>query len=176
MKKKVVILVVAHEGYQPIEYGIPYELLKNAGVAVMTGSNKPGIATAKDFSSTTVDVTLEQINPALCDGIFLIGGPGALEALDVPLMHTLLQQIKALGKLYGAICISSRILAHANVLGGRKATGWNEDQKLEEIFKKYAVTYVPEPVVVDHNVITAVGPQAAQFFGKALLKALNYAS
>ena len=173
MKGKKVILVVAHEGYQPVEYGIPYQLLKNAGITVLTASNKPGMATAKDLSSTPVDITLEQINPVLYDGIFLIGGPGALKALDNSVMHALLQQMKALQKHYGAICISPRILAHANVLGGKKATGWNEDHKLEEIFKKYAVIYAPEPVVIDHEVITAVGPQAAQAFGQAILNALS---
>ena len=44
----------------------------------------------------------------------------------------------------------------------KKATGWNEDGKLESIFKKYAVTYVKEPVVIDDNVVTAEGPNAAK--------------
>jgi protease I len=173
MAHKTVILLVAQEGYQPMEYGVTQEILASAGVGVITASNKPGVALATDSSTTMVEMTLEQINPTLYDGLFLIGGQRALEFLDNSVVYTLLQEMKALNKLYGAICISPRILAHAQVLGGKKATGWNKDHQLETIFKKYAAIYVPQEIVVDGNVITASGPEASQAFAQAILKALG---
>lgn len=173
MTKPTIILLIAHEGYQQIEYGVTAEVLKSNGINVVTASDQDGFATAKDSSSTAVDLTISQINPTLCDGLFLIGGPGALECLNTPAVHGLLEQMMALKKPYGAICISPRILAQANVLGGKKATGWNEDNALEDIFKAHAVVYEKKQVVTDGNVVTAVGPQDAQGFAQAILQVLS---
>lgn len=172
--KKNVVLLIAHEGYQQIEYGLPREILASTtNINVITASDEAGTAIAKDSSSSTVDMTVEQIKPTEIDGLFLIGGPGALDCLNTPQVHTLLQQMMALEKPYGAICISSRILAQAGVLGKKKATGWNGDNKLEGIFKKHGVTYVHQPVVIDGKVVTAEGPDAAQSFAQAIVKVLG---
>jgi len=168
-----VILLVAHEGYQPIEYGITKEILKEAGMQVLTASDKPGTATSRNSSTTHVDLTCEEIDPEKIDGLFLIGGPGALEHLDTPLVYSLVQEMMSLGKPYGAICIASRILAKAGVLGGKKATGWDGDKELTSIFQEHAVTYKHEPVTIDGTVVTATDPAAAERFGKALVKVLK---
>ncbi len=174
MTKKTVVLLIAHEGYHQIEYGVTREILaSDSNLTVLTASDEAGVAIAKDSSSTTVDLTIEQINPTTIDGLFLIGGPGAMTCLDKPEVYTLLQQMMALKKPYGAICISPRILAKANVLGGKKATGWDDDNKLEDIFKSYAVVKVDQPVVTDGNVVTATGPDAAQGFAQAILRVLG---
>lgn len=172
MDKKRVILLIAHEGYQPVEYGVTKEVLLSKGIDVITASDEPGTAVAKDSSSTPVDTTIDKINPEQYDGLFLIGGPGAMECLNTEPVHRLLQEMKALHKPYGAICISSRILAQANVLGGKKATGWNDDHELDDIFDSYAVTYVHHPVVVDGTIVTATGPAAAQEFGETIAKVI----
>lgn len=172
MAKKV-ILAVAHQGYQSIEYGITAEVLKSSGVTVYTASDEPEVAVAKDGSTTVVDLTLDQINPLLYDGLFLIGGPGALECLDNTIVHTLLQQMMALKKAYGAICIAPRILAKAEVLGGKHATGWDGDNKLESIFLQHAVLYQHKAVVIDGTTVTATDPHAAQDFAHAILHVLG---
>ena len=78
----------------------------------------------------------------------------------------------ALKKSYGSICIASRILAKAGVLGNKKATGWDGDDKLSAIFTNHAVTYVKETCVVDGNVVTATDPAAAKEFGENILKVI----
>lgn len=170
-KHKKVALVIASNGFQQTEYGVPKEMLSNDGIKIITVSDKPTVAIAKDKSVVDVDITIDQVNPLDLDGFFLIGGPGALEHLDTPKVHDLLNQFEILKKPYGAICISPRILAHAGVLMGKKATGWNEDQQLEQIFKKHGVTYISDkPVVIDNLVITATGPNAAEEFALAILQ------
>ena len=77
-----VLFIVAHEGYQPVEYAEPKKILEDAGFTVITASDKPGKATDKDGGTTTVDLTLDQVKPEDYDGVFFIGGPGALEHLD----------------------------------------------------------------------------------------------
>lgn len=178
MPNKKVLLIVASEGYQPIEYGHTRKILENAGVQVEVGSDSTNIATASDskysqYATANVDVTLNQIDPNKYDGIFIIGGSGAIDYLNNQTTHKIMQKIAELERPCGAICISPRILVAAGILRGKKATGWNEDNNLEGIFKKYNSYYIEESVVVDGNIVTADGPKAAMSFGKAILALLQ---
>lgn len=168
-----VVLVVAHQGYQPVEYSIPKKTLTQAGFTVVTASNKAGTAMAKDGSTTPVDILIDNVNPAVYAGIFFIGGPGAMEALDTPISYSLIAQAARLGKPLGGICVAPRILARAGVLTDINATGWDGDNKLKEVFQEYGVNYVAQPVVTDDLIVTAQGPAVAQVFADAIVKVLN---
>lgn len=170
---KKIAFVVASIGYQPVEYGVPYQILDSDGIKILTVSDKAGVAQAKDSSTTVVDLTLEQLNPVDFDGVYVIGGPGAMLYLNTPRMHDILRQMQILKKSYGAICISPRILAQAGVLKEKNATGWNDDNNLAQIFKQHDVNYVHQDVVVDGNIVTATGPGAAQEFALAILKIMK---
>ena len=164
-----VLFVVASVGYQPKEYTIPKQIVSHEGIEVVTASNGNGVATASDGSSTKIDFSLNQINLEGYAGIFFIGGPGALESLDNQESYRLLSQAQRLNIPYGAICISPRILAHAHTLTGKRATGWDGDGKLTEVFNQSGVIRVAHEVVIDGNVVTASGPEAAHEFGKAIV-------
>ena len=168
MKKKIA-LVVASEGYQPTEYGVPKKLLEEAGFEVVTVSDIAGEVTASDNTTTQATVALKDFEASSVDGVFYIGGPGALTHLDNQETNRILNEAMIQGLVYGAICISPRILAKAHVLIGKKATGWNEDGELEQIFAENNVEYISEGVVVDGNSITADGPGSAQKFGEAIV-------
>lgn len=170
---KKVLLVIAFQGYQPIEYTEPKNILLASGHEVVTASDELGIATTNNNEyNTKVDLKIEDINVDNFVGLFFIGGPGALEHLDNKKTYQLLQKWQTTGKPYGAICISPRILARARVLKNKKATGWNNDGELEKIFTQSEVRYIPESVVIDGNIITADGPMSATKFGEEILKLL----
>ena len=168
MSKKVA-LVVAHEGFQPIEYGEPKKMLETAGVTVVTVSDQPGTAVSKVGDSVAVDVSLSDMNPSEYDGIFLIGGSGALKHLNDIKTHEVMKKAAASNRPWGAICISPRILAEAGLLQGRHFTGWNHDNELEKIAMSAGAWYARESVVVDGTLITADGPESAKEFGEAIL-------
>lgn len=173
MSNKKVLLVVAHEGYQPIEYGRPKEVLKAAGFEVETASNLHGAASTKDDGSVDVHLTVQEVNAADYEGIFFIGGPGAMEHLDNEHSYSLMRNTVNAHVPLGAICVSTRILAKAGVLKGKKATGWDADGELAGVFQEHGVNYVHEDVVVDGAIITAVGPDVAQSFGEEILALLQ---
>lgn len=168
---KKVLLIVAHYGFQPLEYGIPKKILEDNGVEVVTASDKSGKAiSALTQEKIKVDLVLDNIVVENYDGIFLIGGPGALEYLDNEVTHRIIQEAKDNNKLFGAICISPRILAKAGVLSGKKVTGWNKDGQLDEILIMAGAEYIKKPVVVDGKLITGWGPDAASEFGQTILE------
>lgn len=170
---KKVALLIANDGYQAKEYNNTKEVLVSDGVHVITVSNLPGLAMASNGDGAEIDSTLDQVHIAELDGIFLIGGPGALTHLDNPAVHNLLHDAQALNKAYGAICIAPRILAHAGVLKNKHATGWDEDHALANIFKEHKVTYIKKSVVTDGKIVTAEGPEAADDFGAAIAAAIK---
>lgn len=165
---KKVALVIAHHGFQADEYNLTKLALEAAGITVVTVSDEAGRATAHDESQAEVDCTVDDMVVRHYNGVFLIGGSGALDHLDTPIMHQKLAEVYAIGSAYGAICISPRILAHINLLRHKKATGWNGDKALLPIFDTYGVTFVNQPVVIDGNVVTGSGPSAASAFGAAI--------
>lgn len=171
---KSVLLIVAHKGFQPVEYSEPKRILQAGGVKVFTASNKGGEAVSSlTFEKIGVDVSLDKVNVGDYDGVFFIGGPGAMENLDNELSYKVAKAMAVSGKLWGAICVSPRILAHAGVLAGHKVTGWDEDGALAKILERAGAEYVRKPVVEDGNLITAKNPQAATDFGRQILEKLK---
>jgi len=170
---KNILLVIAGEGFQQKEYFDTTEVLKQAGFRVTTASDVSGVAASQDGSRVVVDMILEKVNPDCFDGIFFIGGPGALQHLDNQESNRILNEMMILQRPYGAICIAPRILAHAHVLVGKRATGWDEDNELAQIFAQNNVEYVRESVVVDGNIVTGNGPAAAREFGEAIVSVLT---
>lgn len=173
MAHRKVLLVIAYEGYQPLEYTIPKKTLEKAGFAVITASNKLGIATAKDKTTTKVDITTEQAIAADYEAIILVGGPGTLDNLDNQVTYQLITEARDLEKIVAAICIATRILARASILTDVAATGWDGDDQLGEIYEENGAIYTQAPVVVDQGIITATDPSAAQDFADAILRELK---
>lgn len=168
-----ILMIIAHDGFQELEYQLPKKTFEQAGFAVVTASNKPGTATAKDKSRAKVDITTEQAIAKDFIAIVLVGGPGAMDNLDNEITYQLLREAHELGMLIAAICISPRILAHASLLEDVAATGWDGDEELADIYDEYGVTYVQAPVVNDQNFITATDPSASQEFADTILRSLK---
>ncbi len=174
-----ILLIVAHQGYQATEYGVTRSILESAGFKVVIASNRSGTAhsmplgVSHPYDHVTVDIDISEVKAENYDGIFLIGGSGALQALDTNIVHTFMNDAYTHNKIVGAICISPRILARAGILANKSATGWDGDHKLENVLKKYKVTYHNKPVVIDGTIITAKDPFAAEEFGKTIVKIVN---
>lgn len=165
--EKKVALIVASQGFQTKEYSHTKNALAKEHIAVETFSDKV-YAVSHDEHLRVEAKELEHLNSGEFDGMFLIGGPGALKQLDTPSVYKLIKKFVESGKPWGAICISPRILANAQVLKGRKATGWDGDGQLAQVFKKHGVIYVTAHVVVDGELVTADGPEAATEFGQKI--------
>lgn len=171
---KKVLLVIAHQDFQPVEYGGTKKVLLQASVHVVTASDQPGVATAADTGEqVTVDLALDQVHTAEYDGVFFVGGPGALRHLDNAHSYRIIRSAAALDIPWGAICIAPRILANAGVLKDKKVTGWDGDGELAGILEESAAVYERTPVVADGNLITANGPEAAEAFGQKIVQSLH---
>lgn len=166
---KSIAIIIAHVGYQPVEYGVPKKIFQEAGYKVVTVSDKPGKAQATDGSKTDVDVVLSKFDPKEYEAVVFVGGGGALEHLDNDISYRIIQNAVMANKVVAAICIAPRILAKAGALVSHTATGWDEDGLLKGVFDKHAVIYQNAPVIKDKRVVTAKGPAQAADFAHAVL-------
>lgn len=178
---KKILLIVANNGFQATEYNGTKNVLIEAGFDVVTASDKPEglsetpfVATAHDGSTVNVDLGLEEVFAGDYAGIFIIGGPGAIEHLDNYLTYAIVQDADKIEDIvFGAICIAPRILANAGVLRGRKVTGWDNDKELQHVLDEAEALYIKTHVVVDRNLITATGPSATKDFAEAIVTAIK---
>lgn len=175
LENKKVALIISFRDFRDKEYFLPKEILENFGVRVITVSNKEGIAIGADGGETKVDLVLEDLKVEEFDGIFFIGGPGALKNLDNETSYRIAREAVEKGKTVGAICISPTILAKAGVLKGKRATVWTSplDKTGEKALKENGAEFLKEDVVVDGRIITASGPEAAKVFGEKIVEALK---
>lgn len=168
-------MIVAFRDFRDVEYFIPKEIFEKAGIEVKTASNKTGVAIGADGGEAKVDLLVSEINPKDYDAIIFVGGPGALNSLDNETSYELIKQAVSENKIVAAICISPVILAKSGVLKGKKATVWSSlfDKSPINTLKEHGANYEGKSIVRDGKIITANGPNAAEEFGKEILKALT---
>lgn len=167
-----VALLIASNGFQETEYRQTKEAVLDAGFLIKTVSDGP-IAVSHHGNEQVVDEYLSDLDVRTVDGVFLIGGKGAMTHLDNQETNRIVNEAMLLQKAYGGICITPRILAKANVLINKKATGWNGDGELESLFVHNHVVYVPDLVVTDGLIVTASAPESAREFGEAIVRVLK---
>jgi protease I len=160
-----ILVVLAPEKFQDDEFFIPKHILESAKIKITTTSLEK-IAESTEEKIVKIDILLTDVKSEDYDAILIVGGPGAITYIDNPTIHKLINDFNDEKKLISAICISPATLARAGVLINKQATIWNGKK---EIFKETDVEFVDEPVVIDENIITANGPEAAEEFAKAII-------
>ena len=177
--EKCLVLVVPSKDFEWVEYDVVRNILEDAGCEIFIASDNPIEAVANNSQSIAVDGGLPEIDVSKYDGIFFIGGPGTISCLDTPHAYRLVKEAKSMDIAYGAIDLAVRVLAHANGLVGKAATGLNTDGQLEAIltthgarYRKAATKKKPD-IIVDKGVITAEDSRDAQAFAQGILKLLE---
>lgn len=169
---KKILFVIAYNNFKDEEYAIPRSILKDKGFSITTASNKKGIALGVNGLDVEVNYLINEIDINDFDVLVFVGGSGCLGALDNQDSYNLINQAKKDDKVITAICIAPVILAKAGVLKGKKATVWSSpmDKSPIKILTQNGAIFENLDVVVDGNIITANGPQAAEEFGIAISK------
>ena len=166
IRMKKVLFILAKEGFRDEEFFTPAEILKNAGNQFFVASDAPAgkIAIGANGGAIKIDFDL----------IVFVGGPGALKYLNNEISYQIARKTIEAGKKLAAICIAPTILARAGVLKGKRATAWTSalNKKSIDILKENGAIYEDKPVVED-EIITANGPEAAEEFGNVLKKILE---
>jgi 4-methyl-5(b-hydroxyethyl)-thiazole monophosphate biosynthesis len=162
------VLVPLADGCEELEAVTLIDLLRRAGIEVVTAGLKPGIVTASRGVQLVPDVTLDVALQDDYDMVALPGGmPGAAHLKTDVRIVELLKNMAADGRYTAAICAAPMVLAEAGLLSGRQATSY--PGFLDAVPD---VTVSAEAVVRDGTVLTSRGPGTAMDFALALIEVL----
>jgi protease I len=166
---KRVVFVTAPEIFRDEEYCEPKKVLENAGIEVVTASVKLGELIGKLGYKAVSSILIENIKESKFDAIIFVGGGGASVYFENLAALKLANDFYNANKIVGAICIAGVILANSGILKGKKATVFIDGK---EALLKGGANFTGNPVEIDGNIITANGPDAAESFGKEIMKGI----
>ena len=162
------IPVFLANGFEEIEALATVDILRRAGVEVVTVGVGGKNAVGAHGIAVCADIVEDELDIAAIDGVVLPGGmPGTtnLEASDV--VRTAVKSAYERGLLVAAICAAPSILGHGGYLNGKKATCY---PGFEPELTNAAV--INEGVVRDGSIITASGAGVAVDFALELVRYL----
>lgn len=180
MPKKI-LLVLAQNGYQDLEYEGTRDVLVQAGMDIVVASAAGGPCKGRFGGTVESSIPLATVRVEEYDVIVFIGGPGAEAYTRHPAALRIAHEAVRASIPLGAICIAPLILAKARVLDGKRATVWDSSSTgsgqaggaQAAILEQYGATYTGDAVTRDGLIVTANGPDAAEEFGKTLLEVMS---
>lgn len=163
------VLVILAEGFEEIEAITPIDVLKRAGLEVVTAGVRSKQVTGAHGIKLETDLLLSDY-PGLPDAVILPGGlPGAQNLADSAEVTELVRKMNDQKKIVGAICAApALVLAPKGILNGKKATCY---PGFEKNFSS-KVSFSTERVIVDGHIVTSKGPGSALEFALELVRIL----
>lgn len=163
------VYVLLGTGFEEIEAITPVDLLRRAGIGVITvGLNGQTVYGSHNIP-ITADITIEQMDISDMDMVVLPGGLGGVRsiaacqrALDV------ISHAHAHGKFVAAICAAPTVLAQLHITDGKAAVcypGCEPEMGNAQI--------LPDACVRQGNIITAASAGCAVSFALELISALK---
>lgn len=164
------VLVPLAPGFEELEAVTVVDLLRRAGVEVVTAGLADGPVRASRGVVVVPDTTLDRIADDDFDMIVLPGGlPGADHLNADPRIHRILRRTAAAGGYTAAICAAPKVLAGAGLLDGRKATGY---PGVLDRLNLPRTELLQRAVVTDGRIVTSRGPGTAMDFALELIERL----
>ena len=162
------VLVPLAEGCEELEAVTIIDILRRAGIDVVTAGLTPGPVRASRGVTLVPDTLLDTVLSSDFDMIVLPGGKGGAERLAAdPRVRDLLMKAAEDGNYLAAICAAPRVLAEAGLLAGRRATSF--PGILDDI---QGIKLSRDPVVRDGTIVTSRGPGTAMDFALELVRLL----
>ena len=165
------VLVPLAQGCEELEAVTIIDLLRRAGIEVVTAGLEPGPVTCSRGVVLMPDTTLDEVLEEEFDMVVLPGGlPGADHLQSDPRIIELLQRMAEKGRYVAAICAAPKVLASAGLLEGRQATSY---PGVLESLELPTTKVLEKPVVADDRVVTSRGPGTAMDFALDLIERLE---
>ncbi len=164
------VLVPLAQGCEELEAVTIVDLLRRAGIEVVTAGLDDRPVVASRGMVLIADMTLDQALQKDYDMIVLPGGlPGADHLNQDSRIQSLLKKMSGEGKFIAAICAAPKVLASAGLLDGRQATSY--PGSLDDSYIR-GMDYREQAVVIDNKLITSRGPGTAMDFALNLIEQL----
>jgi len=164
--------ILIDEMFEDVEYKKPALAFKNAGHSIIhIGLRKGQIVKGKRYRTpVTIERSVTDFDVETLDALLIPGGcsPDHLRGYDSAVKFV--QDYFKTGKPIFAICHAPQILITADLIKGRKITGW---RSIITDIKNSGAEFIDNEVVEDGNIISSRGPQDIPAFINASLARLK---
>ncbi len=162
------IAVLLADGFEEIEALTPVDMLRRAGLEVLTVGITSKIAVGAHGISVICDKLPEEIDLDMISTVILPGGmPGSLNLDASAFTDEILKSVNARGGRIAAICAAPLVLGRRGLLKGKRATCYPGFEN-----ELVGATVTDESVITDGNITTARGMGVALEFSKELISLL----
>lgn len=168
--KRVAVLV--ENLYEDLELWYPVLRMREAGAEVTIVGAGAHTYTSKHGYEARADKSAEQVGAADFDAVIIPGGYAPDRMRLRRAMVDLVRAIHRQGKVVAAICHGGWMLVSANVVRGKKVTGYIA---IKDDLVNAGATFEDREVVRDGNVITSRKPEDLPAFCRTILQALSEA-
>jgi protease I len=166
------IAVVLADLFEDSEYTVPVEGFKNAEHRIVVVGLKAGetVRGKKDGTPVEVGKSFEDVSSGDFDALLIPGGysPDKLRADERAV--DFVRDFMEAGKPVFSICHGPQILITADVLKGRRITGW---KSIKQDIKNAGAEFLDSEVVVDGNLVSSRQPSDLPAFVRASLEKLQ---
>lgn len=165
------VAILAETLYEDLELWYPYYRLREEGADVfVVGSGSAETYQSKHGYPVTVDAEAETVTANQFDAVVIPGGYSPDHMRRHPSMVKLVRDAVEQGKIVGAICHAGWMLASANALRGRTATGF---RSIKDDMVNAGANWVDREVVRDGNLVTSRSPADLPAFMRTIIAALR---
>ncbi len=163
------IYVFFADGFEEIEALTPVDVLRRAGLDVVTVGVTGKSVTGSHGITVECDVCISEVAPRDIQAVVLPGGlPGTTNLEADNKVQEFIDIANNEGAIVGAICAAPSILGHKGLLDGKRATCYTGFEK-----ELVGAVTTGEPAVRDGNIVTGRGAGAAFEFAFELLDAVT---
>jgi 4-methyl-5(b-hydroxyethyl)-thiazole monophosphate biosynthesis len=164
------VLIPLAQGCEELEAVTIIDLMRRAGIEVITAGLDDKVVTASRGVRLLPDVQLDEVMEQEFDMLVLPGGLPGADHLDADRrIHALLKRMSEGGRYTAAICAAPKVLAHAGLLNGTAATGY---PGVLDSMELPTTEISQDAVVIDGKVVTSRGPGTAMEFALTLIAQL----
>ncbi len=166
------IAVIIADLFEDSEYSEPAAAFKKAGHELIHIGLKAGetVRGKKEQTPVTIDKAIDEVRVDSFDALLIPGGysPDKLRAHEEPVQFV--REFMKSQKPVFSICHGPQLLISADVLKGRKITGW---KSIVQDIKNAGAEFIDQEVVVDGNLISSRQPGDLPAFIKASMEKLG---
>lgn len=165
------LIVLVEDLYQELEVWYPLLRMREEGAEVTTVGTEAGVTyKSKTGYPITSDAASRDIDVNAYDGIIIPGGYAPDLMRRHPATVSLVRESFEQGKVVAAICHAGWMLASADILRGRKVTGFFA---IRDDLVNAGAQYEDAEVLVDGHLITSRIPDDLPAFCREIIRALS---
>lgn len=156
--------------FEDVEYTKPVKAFKEAGHQLTNLGIESGTVKGKKGASTQIDERIIESDYNHFDAIFIPGGCSPDNLRGHPEAVEFIQNFFKTNKPIFAICHAPQLLITAQIIEGKKITGW---KSIVQDIKNAGAQFLDQEVVEDGNLVSSRSPDDIPAFISACLNKLE---